>query len=107
MTHIFKVSEVQFVPVKPDNGLVGFASCILDDCYYVGSIAIFTRLSGGYRLVFPTKKVGDRHLHHHHPITKEMSKAMEEAILSRAAEILRPERSDLIDMDGEHFSVAQ
>ncbi len=82
-----KVSEVQIVPVKPDDGLVAFAACVIDDSFYLGSIAIFTRLDGGYRLVYPTKKIGNRHLHYHHPISKEASKAIEDAIQTRVQEL--------------------
>lgn len=51
-----QVSEIEIVPVKPANGLVGFASCVLDNKLFLGSIAIYTRLSTeGYRCVYPTK----------------------------------------------------
>lgn len=82
-THIPVVSEVQIFPVKPQDGLIAFASCVLDGAHYLGSIAIFTRLSGGYRLVYPTKKIGNRQLHVHHPISREASEALEKAILKR------------------------
>jgi len=82
-----QISEVQFVPVKPDNGLIGFASCVLDEQHYIGSIAVFTKLSGGYRLVYPTKIIGGRHLHYHHPINHEAGEAIERAILARLIEI--------------------
>jgi stage V sporulation protein G len=52
------VSEIEIIFIKPRNGLIGFASFVLDEKYYVSSVAIYTRLnnSGGYRLVYPTKK---------------------------------------------------
>lgn len=81
------ISEIQIRPVKPKDGLIAFASCVLDEKYFVGSIAVFTKLSGGYRLVFPTKAVGERQLHLHHPITHDMSKAMEEAIFQKIHEL--------------------
>lgn len=75
-----KISEVNVVPIKPDEGLIAFASCVLDDCYYIGSIAVFTKLGGGYRIVFPTKKIGERHMHYHHPINREIQAALLDAI---------------------------
>lgn len=81
------ISEVQIVPVKPQDGLVGFASCVLAECYYIGSIAIYTRLDGGFRLVYPSKKLGERNLHYHHPINREMNRAIEEAVMERAKSI--------------------
>lgn len=76
-----QISEINIVPVKPDAGLIAFASCVVDESFYLGSIAVFTRLHGGYRLVYPTKKLGERNLHYFHPISKEAAQAVEEAIL--------------------------
>lgn len=77
------ISEIQIFPVKPKDGLIAFASCVLDERYFVGSIGVFTKLSGGYRLVYPTKQVGERQMHLHHPITREASHAVEEAIFRK------------------------
>ncbi len=82
-----KISEIQIVPVKPQDGLIGFASCVLDNCYFIGSIAIYTRLDGGHRLVYPSKKLGERNMHFHHPINHEANKAIEDAVLERVRSI--------------------
>ena len=37
-----KLTEIQIVPIKPVNGLVGFASFVFDDTLYLGSVGIFT-----------------------------------------------------------------
>lgn len=81
------VSEVQIIPVKPNEGLLGFASCVIDGQLFLGSIAIFSKLGGGFRLVYPTKKIGERNLHYHHPIRSEASGAIEDAILPKAEQI--------------------
>jgi stage V sporulation protein G len=82
-----KITEVEIIPVKPDAGLIAFASCVIDGALYLGSIAIFTRLKGGYRLVFPTKKIGERNLPYHHPISRAASEELEKVIAGRAAEL--------------------
>ena len=69
-----QISEIQVTPVKPNNGLVAFATCIIDNCLYLGSIGILTRLDGGYRLTYPTKKINEKQLNIFHPITQEMGK---------------------------------
>ena len=61
-----KISEVQVIPVKPSNGLVGFASLVFDNCLYLGSIGIYTRPEGGYRLTYPTRKTGTKNFHIFH-----------------------------------------
>ena len=63
------ITEIQFVSVKPQDGLVGFASFALDQKYFVGSVAVRTRLNGvGYRLVYPAKKGGEKSFQTFHPI---------------------------------------
>ena len=83
------LSEIQFVPLKPRDGLVGFVSFVLDSRYYVGSIAVYTRLNGiGYRLVYPAKKVGERNISTFHPIDPLAGKAIEEKVSAKVYEIL-------------------
>ena len=82
-----KVSEVQIVPVEPNGGHIAFASCVLNDCYFIGSIAIFTRPMGGSRLVFPTKTIGERQIHLHHPITSGAYEDIEKAISEKADQL--------------------
>jgi DNA-binding cell septation regulator SpoVG len=85
---ILKISEIEFIPVKPKKGLIGFASFVLDEKYYVSSVAIYTRLDGsGYRLVYPTKKVGEKNINIFHPINREVAEAIEEAVTKKVNEL--------------------
>ena len=87
------VSEVNIVPVKPANGLVAFASCVIDDQMYLGSLGVHQLLNGaGYRITYPTKKIGSRQLNYYHPVTKEAGKLIEQAITAKCIELF--ERSD-------------
>ncbi len=82
------ISEINVIPVKPNEGLIGFASFVLDERYYVGSVAIYTRLDDfGYRLVYPTKKVGDKNINIFHPITQEVGGVIEEEVIKKLSEI--------------------
>ena len=84
-----KITEIQITPIKPKEGLVAFASIVLADSLYLGSIGVHTRLDGtGYRITYPTKKVADKDFHIFHPINKETSEAIKEAIISKAKKIL-------------------
>lgn len=76
-----KINEVTIIPIKPKNGLVALATCVLDDKIYLGSIGIYTRLKGGYRLTYPNKKIGDNAINLYHPISKEVGDAIEKAII--------------------------
>jgi DNA-binding cell septation regulator SpoVG len=78
------ISEVYVCPVKPKDGLVGFASFTLYKSFYVSSIGIWTRPTGGYRLTYP----GRGGLNICHPVTKELGKQIEEAVSDKIEEIL-------------------
>ena len=83
-----KITEIQITPIKPKDGLVGFASVVLDNSLYLGSIGVYTRLDGsGHRLTYPTKKIGDNSTNIYHPINKETSKAIEQAVFKKLKEI--------------------
>lgn len=86
---IMIITEIQILPIKPNNGLVAFASVVFDNCLYLGSIGIYKRIDGiGYRITYPTKKIGDRDLNIYHPINLETSKAIEKAITEKVEELL-------------------
>jgi len=79
-----KISEVQIIPVRPKDGLIAFATCILCDCIYLGNIAVYTspQNADGYRLVFPTRKLTNgKHIRIFHPITDEARKKILQAIV--------------------------
>lgn len=88
------ISEIQIVPVKPQDGLVGFASFILDGYLYLGSIGIMTRLEGGFRLVYPTKKVGFRNINIFHPINKSFAESIEKEVIKRFEDVMKNDGHD-------------
>lgn len=88
----FNVSEVQVVAVKPENGLVGFASVVINESLYLGSIGIHSRPDGTFRITYPSKKVGSRNLDTYYPINRDAGLLIERAILQRCDQIFK--RSD-------------
>jgi stage V sporulation protein G len=63
---------------------------VLDGCLYLGSIGIYQKLDGsGYRITYPTKKIGDKNINIYHPINQEASRAVETAIIEKAEELLK------------------
>jgi len=84
-----KITEIQIIPIKPREGLVAFASIVVENSLYLGSIGVYTRIDDtGYRITYPTKKIGNKNINIYHPINKETGKAIEEAIISEAEKIL-------------------
>ncbi len=55
----FEISEIQIIPVKPQEGLMAFASCVVNEALYIGDIAIHSSLTitEGLRLVYPDNSI--------------------------------------------------
>ena len=86
-----KLTEIHITPIKPQNGLVAFASVVLDKNLYLGSIGILTRPNGGYRLAYPTKKVGNSSLNIFYPINKEFSQLIEHEVIKQLEKVMTQE----------------
>lgn len=87
------VSEVNITPIKATNGLIGFASCVINEQLYISSLGVYKRLDGtGYRITYPTKKIGSRQLNYFHPLSQQAGNAIEQAIALKCSELF--ERSD-------------
>jgi stage V sporulation protein G len=85
---MLSISEVEIVAVKPQNGLVAFASFIINGSIYCGSVGIFTRPNGGYRLVYPTKQVAGRQLNIFHPISAATGRLIEQEVITKYEEVM-------------------
>lgn len=75
------ITEINFTPIRPKSGHIGFVSCVFLDFRWDG-IAVYTRLSplpnqAFYRLVYPTNKNGFPYFH---PINKEFGEYVEKEI---------------------------
>jgi len=89
--HEIAISEIQVIPVKPKEGLVAFASCVINNQFYLGNIAIYTSPSSdsGFRLVYPAKMLPTgKQIYCAHPISKEVGKIIHNAIISKYEELL-------------------
>ena len=78
-----KLTEIQIVPVKPNNGLVAFVSFVLDDSFFVGDVAIYSRIDQqGYRLVYPAKTLfNGLKINCFKPINKPVADEIERQVL--------------------------
>lgn len=82
------ISDVQIIPVKPKDGLVAFASFVLFESIWCSSVGVITRPKGGYRLVYPTKKVGDKQQNIFHPINAVVGSQIEVTVSKYVDELL-------------------
>jgi stage V sporulation protein G len=92
------ISEIQIVPVKPNRGLVGFCSFILYESIYCSSVAIFTRPEGTYRLVYPTKKLGDKDINVFHPISKSVGRQIEKEVIKKFNDVMKNDRYNFANL---------
>lgn len=91
-----KVTEVNLTPIKPHDGLVAFASCVIDGAIFCGSIAIRVCPDGTYRLLYPTKKMGNSNMGVYHPINRAASKAIENAIFEKCNEVFNQGSGEIV-----------
>ena len=83
------ITEVQIVPIKAQDGLVAIASVVFDNSLFLGSIGVYSKRNGpGYRITYPTKSNSGRNFNIYHPIHKEVSEAIERAVLTKAEAVL-------------------
>jgi DNA-binding cell septation regulator SpoVG len=84
-----EITEVDIAFVKPKDGLIAFASVVLDDQIYLSGIAIHSKLVGpGYRLTYPTRRIGETQFSLFHPIRKPVGLAIERAIVEKLKNVL-------------------
>ena len=87
-----QITEIQIELIKPNNGLVGFASLVVDGNIYLSSIAVHKKLNGaGYRLTYPSKG----RLEIFHPIHKEASNQIEQAIFAKLKDVMKKINNDV------------
>lgn len=80
-----KISEINIEFIKPQDGLIAFASFVIENSFYISSVAIHRKLDGeGYRLTYPNK--GKHTLCH--PINKQASQTIEEAIFDKLKNVM-------------------
>ena len=88
-----KISEVNISFIKHRDGLIGFASLVINDQLYLSSIGIHKKLNDdGYRLTYPNKLIGSIPIDVFHPINRETSRSIEEAIFNRLSEVMKNDR---------------
>ena len=79
------ITEINIEFIKPNNGMIGFASLVIDGNIYLSSIAIHKKLNEeGHRITYPSK--GSFSIFH--PINKATSKQIEEAIFKKLKEVM-------------------
>ena len=84
------ISEIEIIPIKPHNGLLAFTSFILNHAFYIGDVAIYSRLNKpGYRLVYPAKVLANgAKVNCFHPINKDIGQVIEDAVVKKYSDLI-------------------
>ena len=79
------ITEVKIDFIKPQEGIIAFASVVINDAICLSSIAIHKKLhAGGYRATYPSKG----RFSIFYPINKEAGSAIEQVILNKLNEVM-------------------
>lgn len=87
---VMKINEINIELISPKNGLIAFASVVLEPGIFLGSIGVMKRLNDDtYRLIYPTRKVGSKSLNIFFPVNSSAGKALEEAVNRKLKDVLK------------------
>jgi len=90
-----KINDVTITFVSPKNGLIGFASFVIEGGFLVNGVAIHERLGGdGFRLTYPTRKSGAVIFDICHPINRQVSKNIEAVIFQKLKNVMNESCND-------------
>jgi DNA-binding cell septation regulator SpoVG len=100
MSDQINLSEIDVTPVKPQNGLVAFASCVLNNHFYISSIAVHASPDGeSFRLVYPAKILPNgKQVNCFNPITKRAGETLSCAIINAYKKLI-------MDIEAEKKSI--
>ena len=85
----YTITEVQIIPIKPQNGLLAIASFVFDNSLFCGSVGIYTRINGGYRLTYPTRKTFLKSSNVFYPINKDVASEIEKVVIAKFEEVMK------------------
>tara|TARA_R100000656_G_scaffold123332_1_gene99773 strand:+ start:851 stop:1138 length:288 start_codon:yes stop_codon:yes gene_type:complete len=81
-----KITEIQIDFIKPKDGLVAFASLVVNDDIYLSSIGIYKKFDGsGYRLTYPSK--GSHSVFY--PINRNAGLTIENEIFKKLNDVIK------------------
>ena len=89
------ISEINFVPVKPRNGLLGFVSFVFNRQFYFGNIVVFSRVPEPgrptYRLSYPEDRLRKKSIFH--PIDREVQQTIESQVSAYLDKLFQDDQS--------------
>ena len=85
-----QVTEIHIHPINHQSkGLIAFAHIIIDESLMLGSIGIYEKRDGGFRITYPQKGNG----YVFHPVSKPLSQVLENAIISKVKNVMEKDNA--------------
>jgi len=75
-----EITNISFTAIRPSGSLIGFASFVYNDDFYLGDIGVHLKTNGEISLAFPTKKIGETKIGIFHPVNSRTEEVIKEAV---------------------------
>jgi len=84
------LTEITVLPINPRDGLVGWASFVLNNQFYVGGIGLHLSPTRGIRLVYPNKRLAcEAFIDFFHPITRAAGDEITNQVIKKYEQLFR------------------
>lgn len=91
---INRISNIEFIPVRFQKGLIGFVSFVWDNSLYLSSIGVKVKPDGDIYLLCPSKKFKEKNIQYFYPINSASYNEMIDAIIPVIHEFLNNQNNE-------------
>jgi len=96
------ITKVDFTPITQNNGLIGFATIILNDEYLLEGIGVFVcQEREGYRVTYPKRQAGSKSINVHYPLTQGMLDKVNKAVNEKVTEFYNEMGASYIEQNND------
>jgi DNA-binding cell septation regulator SpoVG len=93
---LISLSEIEIIPIKPVNGLLGWGSFVLNEQFYIGNVGIHSTPYGTIRLLYPEKILPNgKTVSSFHPITKNAGSEITDQIIRKYNDLFASKTNEL------------
>lgn len=105
------ISDISLVPIKPIQGLLGFAGCTVSIGnwhFALADLSIRSRPDGGLRILYPQKTlINSVKINCFYPLDKETARAIEEPIIKAFEELMSKSTEEKVNQEVKYDSTSR